>query len=232
MRLFPRLILVVIMLTAVYWFFEFIKEMQSTAGENGDPHLMSYWAAFMGLAVVTAVVTAVVMLPLLGEFAGSFIFTPNQKIERSPHADALSKLATGDFQGAIDEYKSVFEDNPEDTHAASEIVRLYCEKLNEPEPASDFLVEALSYPDRTPEQTAFLSQRQVDVCWNYQHDGIRARAILIKIAEDMPETREAANAMHRLQEIERAINEQAYLSEQAPVAQEGSVPATEKTDVV
>ena len=93
-------------------------------------------------------------------------------------------------------------------------------------------MEALSYPDRTPEQTAFLSQRQVDVCWNYQHDGIRARAILIKIAEDMPETREAANAMHRLQEIERAINEQAYLSEQAPVAQEGSVPATEKTDVV
>ena len=229
MRILPRLFIVAIMLTAVYLLFEHIKEIQAAAGENGDPHLMSYWAAFMGLAIVTALVTAIVMLPLLGEFAGSFIFTPNQQIEHSPHANALSKLAAGDYQGAIDEYKSVFEDNPEDTHAASEIVRLYCEKLNESEPASDFLVEALSYPDRVPEQTAFLSQRQVDVCWNYQHDGIRARAILIKIAEDMPETREAANAMHRLQEIERAINEQAYLSEQAPVAQEGS---EEKTDAV
>jgi len=52
----------------------------------------------------------------------------------------------------------------------------------------------------------------VDVCWLHQHDAIRARAILIKIAEDMPETREAANALHRLQEIDRALNESEFLA--------------------
>jgi len=234
MRLLPRLLIVAVMFFLLYGLMQYVKGMEASGIEDGQ--LVPWKFGILALAGVTAVVTCVALLPVAGEFLGNFIFTPNQKMERSPHADALAKLAAGDFEGAIEEYKDVFDGDPQDTHAASEIVRLYCEKLNEPDKASDFLVEALSYSERTPEEIAFLSQRSVDVCWNYQRDGIRARAILIKIAEDMPETREAANALHRLQEIDRAINEQAYatdspFSSELPLAADAATPAAQEESV-
>ena len=205
MRLFPRVLAVAIMLAAMFLLIRHVKVL-SASEEVEMSQLVTYYVCILALAAVTALVSCISLLPLLGEFAGNFMFTPNEKIERSPHHDALARLAAGDLQGAIDEYREVFEGDPQDLHAASELVRLYCEKLHEFEPAEDFLVEALSYEDRPPAEVAFLSQRLVDVCWNYQKDAIRARAILIKIAEEMPETREAANALHRLQEIDRAMS--------------------------
>ena len=211
MRIFPRIIIVAALLGALFLLIEHVKALQDAGIDSSK--LVTFYFAILGLVVVTALVFCVTMLPLMGEFIGNFMFTPNEKIERSPHADALAKLAAGDFPGAVEEYREVFADNPQDTHAASEIVRLYCDKIEDPEAAAGFLVEALSVPDRTPEEIAFLSQRMVDVCWLHQHDAIRARAILIKIAEDMPETREAANALHRLQEIDRAVNESEFLAQ-------------------
>ena len=220
MRLLPRVLVVAIMLVAMFLLIRQAKVL-AAAEEPDMARLVTYYVSILGLAAVTAVVSCISLLPLLGEFMGNVVFTPNQQIERSAHHDALARLAAGDFQGAIDEYKAVFEDDPRDVHAASEVVRLYCEKLEAPEPAEDFLVEALSYEEQTQEEKAFLSQRLVDVCWNYQRDGIRARAILIKIAENMPETREAANALHRLQEIDRMMNQDVYL----PPEPAGAAPA-------
>ena len=235
MRLIPRVLAVVIMLAAMFLLIRNVKELT----EAGDPNTgeqitmseqVSYYVCILGLAAATAVVSCVSLLPLLGEFAGNLMFTPNEKIERSAHHDAMVRLAARDFQGAADEYRTVFEDDPEDLHAASEVVRLYCEKLHNPDPAADFLVEALSYSDRSPESIAFLSERLVDVCWHHQHDGIRARAILSKIAQDMPETREGANALHRLKEIERIMNQDVHLAtEQA--SEDPAVAAAEAEPV-
>ncbi|MCX6966988.1 MAG: hypothetical protein NTZ46_04280 [Verrucomicrobia bacterium] len=216
MRLIPRVLVVAILLVAMLLLIRHVKVLADVEDVEMSK-LVTYYIGILALAAVTALVSCVSLLPLLGEFAGNVMFTPNEQIERSPHAEALARMAAGDFQGAIDEYRAVFEADPQDLHAASELVRLYCEKIHAFEPAEDFLVEALSYEDRTPEETAFLSQRLVDVCWIYQKDGIRARAILIKIAEDMPETREAANALHRLQEIDRAMNQDIYLPHQPAV---------------
>jgi len=221
MRLIPRVLAVASMLAVMFLLIRHVKVLAANE-EVEMSKLVTYYICILGLAAVTALVSCVSLLPLLGEFAGNVMFTPNEQIERSPHHDALAKLAAGDFQGAIDAYRAVFEDDPRDLHAASELVRLYCEKLHEFEPAEDFLVEALSYEDRSPEESAFLSQRLVDVCWNFQKDGVRARAILIKIAEDMPETRQAANALHRLQEIDRMMNQEVYLAQQDPT---GAQPA-------
>ena len=214
MRIIPRLLLVAALLAVMFYFIEHLRHLQAIADAVGEELDMSkratYYFIIIGLGAVTAVITCVSLLPMLGEFIGGFLFHPNIKIERSPHAEALAKLAAGDFEGAIAEYKSVVDDDPKDMHAVSEVVRLYCEKLNKPEPAEDFLVEVLSMADWEPAEKAFLSQRLVDVSWTYHRDVNRARAILIKIAEDMPETREAANALHRLQEIERVFNEEEH----------------------
>ena len=210
MRILPRILAVAGLLYGLFALMRHVEKLQAAGVESNQ--LVSYYFVILGLVAVTAIIVCVTLLPIVGEFLGSFMFTPNQKIERSPHADALAKLNAGDFEGAVEEYKEVFENDPQDIHAASEVVRIYCDKLGDSESAGAFLAEALAVSDRTPEEAAFLSQRLVDVCWNYQRDAIRARAILIKIAEDMPETREAANALHRLQEIDRALNESEFMA--------------------
>jgi len=205
MRFTPRVLAVAALLVAMAFLIHHVHALEE-AELLGISEKVTYYFAILGLGAVTAVVFCVLLLPLFGEFMGNVFFTPNEQIERNPHADALAQLAAGGIQGALDEYLLVYEDNPEDILAASEIVRLYCEKLGEYDLAAEFLVEALAYPDRTLEDAAFFSQRLVDICWFHQHDGPRARAILLRIIEEMPGTREAANAQHRLQEIERIMN--------------------------
>ena len=212
MRILPRVLVVMIMFFVTFLLIRHVK-IVSEAEDFDKSLLIKYYFWILSFAITTALVTCIALLPLFGEFTGNVFFNPNEKIERNPHADAMARLAAGDVEGAIEEYRAVFEDDPQDLHAASEVIRLFCEKLHQPEPAADFLVEALSYEDRTQEEIAFLSQRLVDVCRHYLHDGIRARAILIRIAEDMPESREAANAIHRLQEIDRIMNQDIYYSQ-------------------
>lgn len=224
MRIFPRVLLVALMIAGMFFLIQHVRTFPEDVEWS---KLIKYYIAIMGMAAVTAIVTCVSLLPIIGDLAGHFLFTPNEKIERSPHADALAKLAAGDFEGAIEEYREVFDDNPQDTHAANEIIRLYCEKLGQPEQAADFLVEALSVGERAPEEWAFLQERMVDVCWNFQHDGVQARAILNHIIERMPETRESANASHRLQEIERTLSEEAYRAAQEAQLAEAQQQAAE-----
>jgi outer membrane protein assembly factor BamD (BamD/ComL family) len=62
-----------------------------------------------------------------------------------------------------------------------------------------------SLRDRLPEDAALLCSRLADVYSTYQHDITKARALLMQVIETMPNTRHAANATHRLQEIERQL---------------------------
>ncbi len=154
--------------------------------------------AAAGLLIVTMV------MPAIGEAIGGFFFSPNEKIEKSPHADALVAIAHGDYEKAVQEYLKAFGDDPHDTHALSEVARLECEQLGNPETAADILEQALER-EWTPEDAAFLTSRLVDVYWKYQHKVREARALLMQIIENMPETKHSANAQHKLQEIERQV---------------------------
>ncbi|XHR27989.1 MAG: hypothetical protein ACFUZC_18925 [Chthoniobacteraceae bacterium] len=213
MRVFPRLLVIGLLWGGIYYLFQHVKGMQS-AEDVDNATLSSYYMGIVLAGLVSAIISGILLLPVLGEFMGNVIFSPSVEIEKSPHSAALAKLAVGDYEGAVEAYKEVFDDDPKDMHAANEIVRLYCEKLGTPEPASDFLVGVLSASDLTPEERAFFSERFVDICWGVQRDAVRANAILSKIVEEMPETREAANATHRMAEIERQAQEEAYLAAQ------------------
>lgn len=164
--------------------------------------------AIIFIAIVIGAIVATAIIPAIGDAVGSFFFNPNQEIERGPYADAMACVAKGDYGEAIEEYKKVIGRDPADTHAASEIVHLYCDKLVNPNAAEQFLEETLQ-KEWPPEQGAFFASRLVDVYWNYKHDSVSARHILMQIAETMPETKHAANAMHRLHEIERALADEA-----------------------
>ena len=133
---------------------------------------------FGGLVLIGLVaggVLVVVFLPVFGDWVGNLFFNPNQQAEKAPHADALAAVARGDYEQAIAEYRKCIERDESDTHALSEMVRLYCDKLGDPLAAESVLEEALAQ-ERTHEDAAFLSNRLAEVYWNHQHDSRRARA--------------------------------------------------------
>ncbi len=63
---------------------------------------------FMGVIFVAIIIGSIFgfsIVPAIGETVGNFFFNPNQQIEKGPHSNALAKVAQGDYEGAIEEYK-------------------------------------------------------------------------------------------------------------------------------
>lgn len=173
--------------------------------EGGDPGLLVlYFGGIIVVAAIAALVFAFTVVPFLGELWANAFFSPPGEIEKDPHSAARARLAQGDYAGAVAEFQAVLEKDPSDRHALNEIVRLYCEKLDDPASAERVLGEALGH-DLPHEEAAFIADRLVDVYWNYQGDFERARALLAQVAESLQGTQYEAAAKQRLLEIEQSV---------------------------
>jgi tetratricopeptide (TPR) repeat protein len=203
MRLFFRVAIV----AAVGWlaWLLFQQARAYGTGEQTDAtKVIAYFGGAILLTVLAGVIFALSLLPVIAEHLSNLFYSPSEEIEKDPHSDARSKVAQGDFPGAIEEYEKICAANPEDTLALSEMAKVYCDKLETPEAGAAVLEKALER-EWPQDEAAFLASRLVDVYWNYQRDAVKARQLLIQIAENFPETRHAANAQHRLHEIDQAL---------------------------
>lgn len=194
-----------IIIAALLWVAFVVYHQVRLAGsaENPDPSkVIVLFGLVVLLTVGAAAVAAIWLLPMVGERLGNAFFNPGGEIERDPHADALAKVALGDYVAAIHQYLRCYQKDPDDVLALSEAVHLYCDKLDDYDSAAKLLEDELKR-EWPADQGAFLAGRLVDVYSKYQHDHARARALLLSIAESMPESRHSANALHRLREIEQ-----------------------------
>ncbi len=176
---------------------------------NRQPDVDSSKVVLLFVAVVlvgglTGVLFVIMVMPSIGDSIGNFFFQPNEPVARDPHASAQAALARGDHAGAVEEYRKVLEDTPDDLLSYSEIAKISCDHLADPDSAAQMLEQALER-EWSPDDAAFLTARLVDVYWQHQHDGPSARALLLQVIEAMPGTRHAANAEHRLREIEQKL---------------------------
>jgi tetratricopeptide (TPR) repeat protein len=164
--------------------------------------------------LVIAAIVAFMVVPVLGDMVGGYFFNPGTQIEKDPHSDAISKLARGDPEGAIRSYEEILANDPADTLAISEIARICCRDLEDTARGAAVLEQALQQ-EWPHEQSSFLANRLADV-YMLQHNPMRARQLITEVANSMEGTRYAANAQHRLRDIDRMIESGA----QAPVADE------------
>ena len=198
-----RLVIVAALLWGAYALFGQAQTAYSQENVDGTRVVMLF-AGMLLVALAAGGVFVISFLPDIGDGIGNFFFNPNEQIEKSPHADALAAVARGDYRKAVTEYEKAFVRDESDTMAVGEITHLYCDKLHEPDNAARYLEKMLDR-DWPPEDAAFLSSRLVDVYWNHQHDAQAARSLLLQIMEMLPDTKHAANAQHRLHEIERQL---------------------------
>ena len=202
MRFFRPLLGLALAWLTVVIFLEARAEMKNEPSDGGK--IVLYFGGVVLAGGAAAVLLVTVLLPAVGDAIGGLFFSPNEKMEKSPHADALVAIARGEYEAAVQEYLKAFGNDPHDTMALSEIVRLECEHLDNPAAAADILEQALER-EWTPEDAAFLTSRLVDVYWKHQRKAREARALLMQIIEAMPGTKHSANAQHKLQEIERQL---------------------------
>jgi tetratricopeptide (TPR) repeat protein len=202
---------------------------QAGAEQPDGIKVFMYFGAVVMIAIVIGTILAMSVVPAIGDAIGSCFFNPNQEIEKDPHSGAVARIAQGDYEGAIAEYQHAFEKNPGDTMAISEIVHLYCDKLHD-YPSAEQTLAAVLEREWPPEQWAFFASRLADVYWNYQRDAARARPLLLHIAETMPDTKFAANAVHRIREIDHALEQAGLNPDQAAGADTEPPPAPADTD--
>jgi tetratricopeptide (TPR) repeat protein len=203
MRSPVRTILFLILLVLAFVLFH------NARAASGNPDvapskILGLFAGVVVLGVGIAILFVTTIMPAMVESMTNLFFNPNEEVEKDVHSEAISAVARGEYEEAIEAYRAIYEEDPTDTLALSESAKIYCDHLANPATAAELLEEALK-KEWPPEGVAFLSTRLVDVYWKYQHDGRSARALLLQIMEAMPDTRHAANASHRLQEIDKEL---------------------------
>lgn len=203
MRLLPRLILFLGLAWLTYYLFSQARAANTQEDVDATRVVMLFGGVVI-LGGITGVLFVVMVMPILGDVIGNLFFQPSEQIERTAHDEAVGACARGDYEAAIEAYQKALAEDPEDTLAYSEIVKIQCEHFHDPAAGAATLEEALQQ-EWPVEEAAFLSSRLVDVYWKYQRDARQARALLLQIVETMPGTRHASNAEHRIQEIEKQI---------------------------
>lgn len=175
-------------------------EKQAHLASGSDPSkVVMLFAGLLLVGTAAAVLLAGLVLPAFGEWTGSFLFSPQQKIEAGPHDAAIALLAQGDPQGALKEYGRVVAHDPDDSHAWSEMARICCRDLGDPQQAAAVLGRALER-DWPQEQASFLANRLADV-YVQEGDIATAQSLLQQVVETMPGTSFAAHATRRLREL-------------------------------
>jgi tetratricopeptide (TPR) repeat protein len=220
MGIFLRLLF----LAAFMWVGYILYTEAETQAHLPTPDNSKVVALFAGSILdgtAVALVLTILVVPAIGDRIGAFFFNPGEEIEHDRHGDAIAKLAQGDPEGAIEIYEEIFAKDSSDTLALSEIARICCRDLGDTARAATVIEHALE-KDWPHEQSSFLANRLADV-YLLQDDHVRARQLLLQIAENLEGTKYAANALHRLHEMDRALE----AGVRAPVYFEGAEQPSE-----
>jgi tetratricopeptide (TPR) repeat protein len=172
--------------------------------ENPDPSkLVAVFGGLVIVGLISALILGSIIVPIIGERIGAFFFNPSTQVEHTRYSDALSKVAQGDPEGAIAIYEQIYRDDPTDTFALSEIARVACRDIHDTARGAAILEQALK-KEWPQEKAAFLAHRLADI-YLLQDDAPRARQMLMTVVENMPDTKFATQAIHRLRELEQTL---------------------------
>jgi outer membrane protein assembly factor BamD (BamD/ComL family) len=159
---------------------------------------------FIGGGILLAYYVATSLLPRLGDAAAGSLLGSNEKVKEEEINAAASKLAQGDYAGAVDEYQKLREKNPDDTLPVWEIAKLYAERLNAAPQAAEYLLLSIESQDWSENDLCFLKFRLADIRSQHLEDYEGARLLMNEIVADFPETRHSANASHQIRKLEEA----------------------------
>jgi len=164
--------------------------------------ITSKFIAFVMLAGIFGVIFVAFVLPAIGDRIGEFFYTPPAQIDQDDRQKAMAKVAQGDYEGAIELFKRVVKNEPEDRFPIIEISKIQVEQFNDVDSAVQTLNEANTRGGWRDNDAAFFQFRLAELHNEYKNDKETARNIYQQIIAQYPETRHSANAIHKLNELD------------------------------
>ncbi len=159
---------------------------------------------FLVVGVIVGLLGVKYIIPWFGDALGTAMYSSGEQVQMDEGMKAASKMAQGDYEGAIAEYERVAKEKPEDTFPIAEIAKIYADKLDDPQRALAFLQQRLDSGAWDEDAAAFLMFRMVDIKLDALKDYQGAHDQLIEITGKYPNTRHSANANHKVREVEQA----------------------------
>lgn len=148
-----------------------------------------------------AIVFVAYLLPeVINRFTHMF-YGSDEQVEVDPMHDARALFAQGDFEGAIQAYRDVASEQPENRFPWIEISKIQHDNLENADAAIATLREALESYEWRVNDAAFFMFRLADMYEQDKQDLATATGILQQVVDTFPETRHSANATHRLREL-------------------------------
>ena len=158
-------------------------------------------ALLIVLAGYGAIVFVAYFLPeVINRFTHVF-YGSDEQAEVDLMHDARALFAQGDFAGAIEAYREVAAEQPENRFPWIEISKIHHDNLEDPDAAIAALREALESYEWRVNDAAFFMFRLAEMYEQDKADLPTAIGILQQVVDTFPETRHAANAVHRLREL-------------------------------
>jgi tetratricopeptide (TPR) repeat protein len=157
--------------------------------------------AFLTAGLVGMVVV-VDLLPMLAHKATHSVYDSGEKV--SDEADAMhaarSKVAQGDYEGAIESYREAAKADPLNRLPWVEIAKIQRENLEDPAAAIQTIRHALESQEWEVNNAAYFLFRLAELYDEDAGDRVSAATMLNQVIEQFPETRHSANARHKLHE--------------------------------
>jgi tetratricopeptide (TPR) repeat protein len=163
-------------------------------------------STFMGILLTflsagyTGIIFVTYLLPVLVHKGTHTIYDSGEMVEKNSMSDARSKLAQGDYEGAILAFREAAQQEPDNRLPWVEIIKLQRETLHVPAAAIETIREVLENHVWKENDAAYFLFRLAELYKGDMKDRDSAAAIMQQVIDQFPETRHSANARHKLHE--------------------------------
>ena len=140
------------------------------------------------------------ILPKLAHRATHTIYDSGEIVEKDNMSEARSKLAQGDYEGAMLSFREAAAKDPGNRLPWVEIVKIQRESLHDPTSAIMTIREVLENHAWQENDAAYFLFRLAELYDGDMGDRDSAVAIMQQVMAQFPETRHSANARHKLHE--------------------------------
>lgn len=151
-------------------------------------------AGYVGILFVAYI------LPLIAHRATHTIYDSGEILEKDNMSVARSKLAQGDYEGAMIAFREAAAADPENRIPWVEIIKIQRESLHDPASAVATIREILENQTWAENDAAYFLFRLAELYDGDIGDRDAAVEIMNQVLEQFPETRHSANARHKLHE--------------------------------
>ena len=166
-----------------------------------DVKAVSQLPALLLAGVYGGVLFVMYILPAITDKATSAVLDSNELVETDPLHGARAAHARGDYEEAMDVYRSVTDSDPYNRLPWVEISKIQHDNLEDPEAALLTLRTALESHEWPVNDAAYFMGRLAEIYEQDLDDHEACVTILKQMIEIFPEIRHMANATHKLRDM-------------------------------